>query len=183
MRIFVTEHQQPSAHIQQPTTEHRPISGALLTALLLSPHDPSELLHSKELTSALKTAQQVFRTFGTAGCHNLGSSPDGTAETSVRDERFLWPERTVSNNKSKGKAVREHCTKAYWGGGTAPYPPHSMFVVAVPLQAWSGPEGSRKLRFPGFMTTAQDGDKVVRITHTGRLYPQEMLLVLISVGG
>jgi len=30
----------------------------------------------------------------------------------------------------------------------------------VPLQAWSGPEGSRKLRFPDFMTTAQDGGKV-----------------------
>jgi len=26
---------------------------------------------------------------------------------------------------------------------------------AVPLQAWSGPEGSRKLRFPDFMTTAK----------------------------
>ena len=25
---------------------------------------------------------------------------------------------------------------------------------AVPLQAWSGPEGSRKLSFPDFMTTA-----------------------------
>jgi hypothetical protein len=33
--------------------------------------------------------------------------------------------------------------------------------IAVPLQAWSGPEGSRKLRFPDFMTTAQDGGKVV----------------------
>jgi hypothetical protein len=31
---------------------------------------------------------------------------------------------------------------------------------AVPLQAWSGPEGSRKLRFPEYMTTAQDGGKV-----------------------
>ena len=31
---------------------------------------------------------------------------------------------------------------------------------AVPLQAWSGPEGSRKLRYPDFMTTAQDGGKV-----------------------
>jgi len=28
---------------------------------------------------------------------------------------------------------------------------------AVPLQAWSGPDGSRKLRFPYFMTTAQEG--------------------------
>jgi hypothetical protein len=25
---------------------------------------------------------------------------------------------------------------------------------AVPLQAWNGPEGSRKLRFPDFLTTA-----------------------------
>ena len=36
---------------------------------------------------------------------------------------------------------------------------------AVPLQAWSGPESSRKLRFPDFMTTAQDSGKVVSITH------------------
>ena len=34
----------------------------------------------------------------------------------------------------------------------------------VPLQAWSGPEGSRKLRFPYFVTTAQDGGKVVSLT-------------------
>ena len=31
----------------------------------------------------------------------------------------------------------------------------------VPLQAWSGPEGSRKLRFPDFMTKAKD---VVRLS-------------------
>ena len=36
---------------------------------------------------------------------------------------------------------------------------------AVPLQAWTGPEGSWKLRFPDFMTTAQDGGKVVSLTH------------------
>jgi hypothetical protein len=33
--------------------------------------------------------------------------------------------------------------------------------VAVPLQAWSGPEGSRKLSFPDFVTTAQENGKVV----------------------
>ena len=42
---------------------------------------------------------------------------------------------------------------------------------AVPLQAWSGPEGSRKLRFPDFMTTAQDGCKVVSLTHRPPLPP------------
>ena len=36
---------------------------------------------------------------------------------------------------------------------------------AVPLRAWSGPEGSRKLGFPDFMTPAQDGGKVVSLTH------------------
>jgi len=42
---------------------------------------------------------------------------------------------------------------------------------AVPLQAWSGPEGSRKLRFPDFMTTAQGGGKVVSLTHRPPLPP------------
>ena len=42
---------------------------------------------------------------------------------------------------------------------------------AVPLQAWSGPEGSRKLRFPDFMTTALDGGKVVSLTHRPPLPP------------
>jgi len=42
---------------------------------------------------------------------------------------------------------------------------------AVPLQAWSGPEGSRKLRFADFMTTAQDGGKFVSLTHRPPLPP------------
>jgi hypothetical protein len=40
---------------------------------------------------------------------------------------------------------------------------------AVPLQAWGGPEGSRKFRFPDFLTTAQDGGKVVSLTHRPHL--------------
>ena len=38
---------------------------------------------------------------------------------------------------------------------------------AVPLEAWS----SRKLRFPGFVTTGQDGGKVVSLTHWPPLPP------------
>jgi hypothetical protein len=42
---------------------------------------------------------------------------------------------------------------------------------AVPLQAWSGPEGSRKLRFPDYTTMAQDVGKVVSLMHWPALSP------------
>jgi hypothetical protein len=57
------------------------------------------------------------------------------------------------------------------------HPPHSatnntvIYSKAVPLQAWSGSEGSRKLRFPDYMTTAQDGGKVVSLKHRPPLPP------------
>jgi hypothetical protein len=44
---------------------------------------------------------------------------------------------------------------------------------AFPLQAWSGPEGSRKLRFPDLLTKAQDGGKVVSLTHRPHLPPRK----------
>jgi len=46
---------------------------------------------------------------------------------------------------------------------------------AIPLQAWTGPEGSRKLRLPDFVTTAQDGVKVVSLTHRPLLPPANIL--------
>ena len=44
---------------------------------------------------------------------------------------------------------------------------------AVPLQAWSGPEGSMKLRFPDFVTTAQDGGKVVKPYESAAFTPRK----------
>jgi hypothetical protein len=34
-----------------------------------------------------------------------------------------------------------------------------------PGSYWSGPEGSRKLMFPDFITTAQDGGKIFSLKH------------------
>jgi hypothetical protein len=42
---------------------------------------------------------------------------------------------------------------------------------SAPLPAWSGTEGSRNLRFPDSMTTAQYGGKVVSLKHRPPLPP------------
>ena len=48
------------------------------------------------------------------------------------------------------RTERDMIKNVYWSSCKAK-------VKAVPLQAWSGPGGSRKLRFPDFVTTAHGG--------------------------
>jgi len=48
----------------------------------------------------------------------------------------------------------------------------------VLLQAWGGPEGSRKLRFPDFMTMAQDGGKISCGQDTGKIRQPNNFLIL-----
>jgi len=44
---------------------------------------------------------------------------------------------------------------------------------AIPLQVWAGPEGSRRLRLPDFMTTAHEGGKFVSPTDWPPLPPRK----------
>jgi hypothetical protein len=64
-------------------------------------------------------------------------------------------------NKIKGKSVPLQAWSGPEGSRKLRFPEYK----AVPLQARSGPEGSRKLKFPDFMTTAQGGGKVFSLTH------------------
>jgi len=41
----------------------------------------------------------------------------------------------------------------------------------IPLQAWAGPEGSRRLRLPESRQSAHEGGKVVSPTHQPSLPP------------
>jgi hypothetical protein len=56
-------------------------------------------------------------------------------------------------------------------------------MKAIPLQAWAGPWGSKRLELPEFQDNRHI--KVVRLStlHTGRIYPQEISMVLISARG
>ena len=74
-----------------------------------------------------------------------------------------------------------------WTGGKSR--PHRDSIPDRPARnQWSSPEGSRKLVFPDYMTTAQDGGKVVSPTHRSPLYTGDapgthLLLVAVSTPG
>ena len=56
-------------------------------------------------------------------------------------------------------------------GVSHPHPTSKCKDKSVPLQVWSGPEGSRKLKFPDFMTKAQECGKIVSLMHRPLLPP------------
>ena len=67
--------------------------------------------------------------------------------------------RSSYDRPSECSTCNRNLIPTYWKG------------KAVPLRAWICSESSRKLRFPDFMTTAQDGGKIVSFTHRPPLPP------------
>jgi hypothetical protein len=56
-------------------------------------------------------------------------------------------------------------------------------VKNVPLQAWTGCYNSRNLRLPESLENRHMKMARLSVLRTGHLYPQEMPLVVMSVGG
>ena len=103
--------------------------------------------------------------------------------SSPRTSVFPWQYHSTSATYQKDKRSKPgNLPKNQRSLGNLAILGRNVEGKAVSLQAWSGPEGSRKLRFPDFITTAQDGGKVVSLTHRPSL-PKEINLILISVRG
>ena len=93
--------------------------------------------------------------------------------------KFAWFQPQELHTKRETNRVKNPPTNSITQLASKPLTSHlnlkSKFCKgkgkAIPLQAWSGTEGSRKLRFPDFMTTVQGGGKVVSLTHRPHLPP------------
>ena len=109
--------------------------------------------------------------FGQQNAYLLTTATCGRHLASVRDYTFSLSEQCGWTNW--GQIAIGTLILVVWGGKKS---------KPVPLQAWTGPKGSRKLRFPD---SSQRHRMVVGCQPyaPAAFTPQEMLLVLISVRG
>jgi hypothetical protein len=96
--------------------------------------------------------------------HTTHARTHAHTHTHTHTHKYIYRVNLLST-QPKFSQTENHPEKheAYRTGAIQKHYKHSK--KAVPLQACSDPEGSRKLRFPDFMTMAQVGGKVVSLTH------------------
>jgi len=105
----------------------------------------------------------------------------------ICQEPVITPPRYIHYATTKDQTENQHCQTGIFSfrhHTPLPRSQHPNFIPfiknkgkALPLQAWSGPEDSR---FPDFMTTAQDGGKVVSLTYRPPLPPGNTLLLEVE---
>ena len=130
------------------------------------------------------------------GFDTVNRLPDGEAGIRIPDgsvpKRFIhvwahpgpmqrssgvnWPDHEANNSSPCNNEVKNERSSTYTvssrvQGNISLTIRGKSKGKSVPLQASRGPEGSRKLRFPDFMTTTQDGCKVVSLMHRPPLPP------------
>jgi hypothetical protein len=110
--------------------------------------------------------------------HGVSSITTADAHTSAASSRLNWcPRRFKWTRPFRRKMKSGLCACAI----TFQTQSITNFIgvkgkgKGVPLQAWSGPEVSRNLRFPDYMTTAQNGGKAASLTHRPPLPPGNAL--------
>jgi hypothetical protein len=84
----------------------------------------------------------------------------------IREGQRIRPQRTATDQAAEYQRIRNDSLAIISNITTV-----TCEGKAIPLQAWSGLEGSRKLRFPDFITTEQGGVKVFSLTHRPHLPP------------
>jgi len=121
------------------------------------------LKHFSEIFHILRIIQREIITYvQTSSCTGVLTRPYPDQDLKKRGSMSgTW---AISTTSSRELSSSSFSCKARQGKGKG---------NAVPLQAWSGPKGSRKLRFPDFMTTAQDGGKFSSLTHRPPLPPRK----------
>jgi hypothetical protein len=102
--------------------------------------------------------------------HFLREFKDGSGRFLMLSNHITWHKMSEYSYLSENKLLYKYI-HIYFFTFTVIHTCKKGESKIVLLQAWSGPEGSRKLRFPDYMTTAQDGGKVVSCTHRLPLPP------------
>ena len=99
-----------------------------------------KLRSTNTMFAILASNVEVFLLFSVKECHDYGKL--------WQSKEYIFP---ITKELFPLKGIPDYVDLYTWLCCLI----HYNKGKAVPLQAWSVPEGSRKLRFPDFMTTAQ----------------------------